>query len=404
MGTHKSSANTSGDRKWKWLARGWLAVGLAVSAILFVRAMPHSPLRGSGQQAKPAAVATTFTSAQGTTASAGVPTGRTETVYVRRLITQPIETIRVGQRVLGTNPNRDEVEEFEEPDPKTWRTIEVEQIKPSGKKLYATLLRPLEWIEEELDPEANTIELDLPELGAEGEAKVLAIGPCPPIAPGNGHIVTATFKHEPDGELLTVTVGNDEIGCTANHPFWSEDRQEFVAAGQLREGERVRTRLEEVAAVVAIKPRPPTDWVYNLEVQGEHVYEVGPGGVLVHNGCAQQIGALRRLANRVHSFLDSFAQNRPTTVVLLTRDGRKIVAGGAKKDLTREQREYVRRLGHIAAKRVGSHAEPTALGRARQVGLDPYILVSTRRFCDRCRRYLENAGATIIDDFTAIWP
>lgn len=155
---------------------------------------------------------------------------------------------------------------------------------------------------------------------------------------------------------------------------------------------------------MAIKPRPPTDWVYNLEVQGEHVYEVGPGGVLVHNGCAQQIGALRRLANRVHSFLDSFAQNRRTTVVLLTRDGRKIVAGGAKKDLTREQREYVRRLGHIAAKRVGSHAEPTALGRARQVGLDPYILVSTRRFCDRCRRYLENAGATIIDDFTAIWP
>jgi hypothetical protein len=37
--------------------------------------------------------------------------------------------------------------------------------------------------------------------------------------------------------------------------------------------------------VVAIKPRPPTDWVYNLEVQGEHVYEVGPSGVLVHNSC-----------------------------------------------------------------------------------------------------------------------
>ncbi len=285
MGTHKSSANTSGDRKWKWLARGWLAVGLAVSAILFVRAMPHSPLRGSSQQAKPAAAVAMTTSAQEARASVGVPSGRSETVYIRRLITQPIETIRVGQRVLGTNPNRDEVEEFEEPDPKTWRTIEVEQIKPSGKKLYATLLRPLEWIEEELDPEANTIELDLPELGAEGEAKVLAIGPCPPIAPGNGHIVTATFKHEPDGELLTVTVGNDEIGCTANHPFWSEDRQEFVEARQLREGERVRTRLEQVAAVVAIKPRPPTDWVYNLEVQGEHVYEVGPNGLLVHNIC-----------------------------------------------------------------------------------------------------------------------
>lgn len=126
--------------------------------------------------------------------------------------------------------------------------------------------------------------------------------------------------------------------------------------------------------------------------------------MLVHNGCAQQIGALRRLANRVHSFLDNFAQNGRTTVVLLTRDGRKIVAGGAKRDLTKEQANWVRRLAHIAARRVASHAEPTALGRARQMGLDPHILVSTRRFCDRCRRYLENAGATIIDDFTAIWP
>ncbi|MCS7017372.1 MAG: Hint domain-containing protein [Gemmatales bacterium] len=186
MSTHKPIRESSGGRKWKWLARSWLAVGLVVSAVLFLRAMPHSPL---------------------------------------------------------------------------------------------------EWIEDEFDPETNTIELDLPELGAEGTAKVLRIGPCPPIASGPGHVVTATFKHEPDGELLTVVVGNDEIGCTANHPFWSEDRQEFVEAGQLRQGERVRTRLEQVAAVVAIKPRPPTDWVYNLEVQGEHVYEVGPNGVLVHNWC-----------------------------------------------------------------------------------------------------------------------
>jgi hypothetical protein len=79
--------------------------------------------------------------------------------------------------------------------------------------------------------------------------------------------------------------GDYEIGCTANHPFWSEDRQEFVEAGQLRPGERVRTRLDEIAHVVQVKPRPPTKWVYNLEVQGEHVYEVGPGGVLVHNAC-----------------------------------------------------------------------------------------------------------------------
>lgn len=144
MGTLKLTTERSGDRKRNWLARSWLAVGLVVSAVLFVRAMPHSPLRGSSPQARPAAVTTTATSAQSATASVGVPSGRAETVYVHRLITQPIETIRVGQRVLGTNPNRDEVEAFEEPDPKTWRTIEVEQVKPGGKRLYATLLRPLD--------------------------------------------------------------------------------------------------------------------------------------------------------------------------------------------------------------------------------------------------------------------
>ncbi|MDW8223098.1 MAG: hypothetical protein RMJ82_09135, partial [Gemmatales bacterium] len=183
MSTHKPITETSGDRKWNWLARGWLAVGLIVSALLFIRAMPHSPLRPGRSPTEPTAtVAATSTSPEQTTTSVGVSSARTQTVYIRRLITQPIETIRVGQRVLGTNPNRDDVEEFEEPDPKTWRTIEVEQIKPSGKKLYATLLRPLEWIEDELDPETNTIELDLPELGAEGTANVLRIGPCPPIA------------------------------------------------------------------------------------------------------------------------------------------------------------------------------------------------------------------------------
>jgi hypothetical protein len=277
------------------LVCGWLVLGLAVSALLFVRAMPHSPLRSPSPQAMPASVATTTFPAKEAAANVGTSTARTETVYGRKLITQPIETIRVGQRVLGTNPNQDEVEPFEEPDPQTWRTIEVEQIKPSGKRLYATLLRPLEWIEEELDPQTNTIDLDLAELGAEGPAKVLRIGPCPPIAAGAGHIVTATFQHEPDGELLTLTIGDDDIGCTANHPFWSEDRQEFVEAGQLRQGERVRTRLEQVASVVSIKPRPPTAWVYNLEVQGEHVYEVGPGGVLVHNVCRLDLVRMNRV-------------------------------------------------------------------------------------------------------------
>ncbi len=74
---------------------------------------------------------------------------------------------------------------------------------------------------------------------------------------------------------------------------------DFVEAGQLRRGERVRTRLEEVAAVVGIKPRPPTEWVYNLGVAGEHVYSVGPGGILVHNACTRILEKNMRAAGYV---------------------------------------------------------------------------------------------------------
>jgi hypothetical protein len=45
--------------------------------------------------------------------------------------------------------------------------------------------------------------------------------------------------HE-NAEILDLQIeGSDEpIGTTANHPFWSEDRHQFVAAGDLP-GERM---------------------------------------------------------------------------------------------------------------------------------------------------------------------
>ena len=69
-----------------------------------------------------------------------------------------------------------------------------------------------------------------------GWGKVLALKPCPPIQPGPGQVVTATFKHEPDDNVLDVRVEGlaEPIGVTDTHPFWSEDRQAFVAVGKLR--------------------------------------------------------------------------------------------------------------------------------------------------------------------------
>ena len=73
------------------------------------------------------------------------------------------------------------------------------------------------------------------------------------------------------------------IGVTANHPIWSEDRKDFISAGDLLPGEKLLTANYTVTNVMAVKPHNVGEPVYNLEVDGEHVYFVSAAGILVHN-------------------------------------------------------------------------------------------------------------------------
>jgi hypothetical protein len=73
------------------------------------------------------------------------------------------------------------------------------------------------------------------------------------------------------------------IGSTGNHPFWSEDRQEFVRADKLQPGERLKT-LQGITRVTNVVARGSPVPVYNIEVQVDHTYHVASVGVLVHNG------------------------------------------------------------------------------------------------------------------------
>jgi hypothetical protein len=205
---------------------------------------------------------------------------------------QRIETIRPGQRMLGRNPLREEVERGEEPEAATWRLIRLEMRKANSRQMRAEWLRPLPWLEKQQGHVGGRVRLDLPEMGAVGWATVIAIDPCPEIEPGPGSVVTGTFQHEPDDNLVDVRVEGLEapIGCTDNHPFWSEDRSDFVPVGKLHPGERVRAAALGAVAVVSITPHPRESWVYNLEVQGEHVFQVSEAGVLVHNQCSGASG------------------------------------------------------------------------------------------------------------------
>jgi hypothetical protein len=87
-------------------------------------------------------------------------------------------------------------------------------------------------------------------------------------------VIDVRFEAEPE-----------PIGCTANHPFWSEDRQAFVPAGKLNPGERLRTFTGQTTRVISLAARGSPEQVYNLEVDLDHVYNVSRSGVLVHNNC-----------------------------------------------------------------------------------------------------------------------
>jgi hypothetical protein len=96
--------------------------------------------------------------------------------------------------------------------------------------------------------------------------------------------VLATFEYE-RGEVwnLRLEGAAEAVGVTPNHPFRSADRQDWVPAGELRIGERLQASDGTTPRVVSWTLRAEPEPVYNIEVDGDHVYRVGQQGLLVHN-------------------------------------------------------------------------------------------------------------------------
>jgi hypothetical protein len=200
---------------------------------------------------------------------------------------KPIEEIRLGDRVTAGNPEAGEGPAEPEVDPATWRRVDL--LLPRGpgnpSDVDIALLRPRDWLERTGAAVGGIVDLAMPELGVVGPARVLSIGPCVPIAPGRGRIVTGTFSHDSDAIIdLRVEDQAGSIGVTASHLVYSQDRGTFVAAGDLRDGESLRP-VAGTAKVASLARRPGVHRVYNLEVAAEHAYRVASAGILVHNDC-----------------------------------------------------------------------------------------------------------------------
>ena len=92
-----------------------------------------------------------------------------------------------------------------------------------------------------------------------------------------------------DGTVETIT-------GTTIHPVWSVDRQEWVPLGELAQGEGLCCDTESLGLgfhsslppkacglVLSVSLSRVSQPVYNIEVHGEHVYQVGELGLVVHN-------------------------------------------------------------------------------------------------------------------------
>jgi hypothetical protein len=204
-----------------------------------------------------------------------------------------IEAIRVGQRVVTAN-NGERQESKTAVDPATWRLLRLHAEDRWADGTLDTIevetLQPPEWIKSHKAQVGALVPLplDLVEMGmsADLRATVVANEPCPAIASGPGRVVLTTINHLNAG-VLELTVADERghsetIRPTTWHKFYSESHGQWVSAIDLRTGEQLRG-VASMLTVKAVDGFPGAHRVYNMTVEGEHVYRVSMLGVLVHN-------------------------------------------------------------------------------------------------------------------------
>ena len=298
----------------------WLLIGALLAGSLFCFFMAGSGDAVVSEPVTPSAVT-------------DVALASTATPSSWKTSLQPIQTIRVGQRVwLEDSPDGETDNRFgEEVIGADWRKMVLQSPKTSGDYAKVEMIRPLWWLEERDVHAGGQVDIEVPECGIKGLADVLAVEPCPAIDGGPGRTVTATFHHQSSSVIDIQIEGLDEpIGTTANHPFWSETKQEFVRANELELGEHVRTHTDDeigIAKVLGTSPRGSPEPVFNLEVHVSHVYCVAKTRVLVHNGGLKVTNACDAGRDLAPNSVDKWSRGAKSLQDKLTLDAAKAGKG-----------------------------------------------------------------------------
>ena len=205
----------------------------------------------------------------------------------------PIELVPLGARVPTKNPKPWEYDDsLPDPIQSEWAKIAITMVRTDGGVVDAELIRPRTWIESVGIKEGKLLPMNIEELQVQGKALVTAIEDCPEIAMGEGSVVTGRFLTRQVDVIARVEIlGADgtieTLEGTSIHPIWSLDRNAWVPLGELAEAERLQGQAGEAIVLTHFIVNRSTP-VYNIEVHGEHVYEVGELRLLVHNNCVYQ--------------------------------------------------------------------------------------------------------------------
>ena len=136
--------------------------------------------------------------------------------------------------------------------------------------------------------------------------------------------VKQLFRNETD-EWIHITVNDEEIVCTPNHPFWVPVKG-WTKACHLRARDRLQLLNGEYVVVEQIQhellEHPET--TYNFEVEGYHTYYVGDSGVLVHNKCPSRVAM--REAKRSVNIPMSQKPDLITNVKMVGANGKTVFA------------------------------------------------------------------------------
>ncbi len=115
--------------------------------------------------------------------------------------------------------------------------------------------------------------------------------------------VVETFVNQTD-TIVKLNYAQNEIICTANHPFWVVgDGWEYAA--MLQPGDVVKCADDTFASIKCVEIihlDTPVN-VYNFEVEDWHTYFVGETSILVHNMCAKEFVKSPKNAKQVLKYL-----------------------------------------------------------------------------------------------------